>query len=331
MAAQSRRRFLGSAAAFAALPAAARPAPAALTFLAAADVHYRPGVFPHDDRDWMLRILERGRAAKAAFAIQLGDFAHAARRDRAFIDAFSDHPLPTRHVIGNHDDDGGPHRETLEAYRLARGWYGFDAGSFRFLVLDTNYACLDGRFIHYGRDAGFSPYRIPREAQMRLAPEQLEWLKGELNASPFPCVVCAHRRLDDGSPDAGPVGALIAAANAAHPGRVRLVLNGHNHCDSFRVRDGVLWHTVNSPNHCWVSRRHAAYPPEDMARWKLIDHVIAYDTPLSALITLHPDGRIAIDGMEGRFWRGITPAQAGFPASITASICSRDCNPLVGS
>lgn len=102
-----------------------------------------------------------------------------------------------------------------------------------------------------------------------------------------------------------------------------MAMNGHNHCDSWKVMDGVAYFSVNSANHHWVPRRHTAYPAEDVARWREIDHVVAYDTPLSAVVTLLPGGGITVDGMKGGFWRGISPEKMGFSKGITAAITNR--------
>ena len=314
----ARRDFLAGMGAFAAAGASAPT----LRFLVAADIHYRPGVFPHDDRAWLERIVARAEEERVAFAIQLGDFVHSARRDRGYLDAWNGARVPTRNVVGNHDDDGGPHPETLEAFRMERGWYHFDVQGFRFVVLDTNYALIDGHYVHYGKGCGFVQWRLPPGAGMRLHPDELAWLEETLASSPSPCVVCSHRRLDGDDADALAVRAIFARANAARPGRVMLAMNGHNHVDRWKVLDGVAYFTVNSANHVWVPRRHSAYPAEDMARWREIDHVIAYDTPLSAIVTLEPGGKVKVEGMPGRFWRDIPPEKMGYRGGITASIAN---------
>ena len=323
----TRKRFLAGMSAvvaargtaFAEIAAPVRP----LRFMVASDIHYRPGVFPHDNRNWLERILARAEDARVAFAIQLGDFVHAAKRDSDYLAVWNGSRTPTRNVIGNHDDDGGMHQETLDAFRLTRGWYHFDVQGFRFVVLDTNYALIDGRYVHYGKGCGFVQWKLPPDARMRLHPDELDWLGEVIRDSPFPCVVCSHRRLDGDDADARTVRAIFSRANAAHPGRVVMAMNGHNHCDSWKVMDGVAYFTVNSANHHWVPRRHTAYPAEDVARWREIDHVVAYDTPLSAVVTLLPGGGITVDGMKGRFWRGILPEKMGFSEGITAAIANR--------
>ena len=321
----TRRGFLADLGAAAAVRKTAfADAAAPFRFLVAADIHYRPGIFPHDNRAWIERILARAEKENAAFAIQLGDFVHAARADAEYLKAWNGFRLPTRNVIGNHDDDGGPHQETLDAFRLKRGWYHFDVHGFRFVVLDTNYALIDGRYVHYGKGCGFVQWKLQPEARMRLHPDELDWLGETLTASPFPCVVCSHRRLDGDDADAVSVRRIFSRANVAHPGRVVMAMHGHIHSDGWKVVDGIAHFSVNSANHSWVPRRHEAYPAEDVARWRGIDHIIAYDTPLSAIVTLSRGGGIRVDGMKGGFWRGIAPEKMGFPRSISASIADRE-------
>ena len=58
-----------------------------LRFMVAADIHYRPGVFPHDNKNWLERILARAEDARVAFAIQhlvpaaVGAFVGRVRRE----------------------------------------------------------------------------------------------------------------------------------------------------------------------------------------------------------------------------------------------------------
>lgn len=316
-----RRKFLGGLAAMS-LPMLAAASPSPLRFLVVADVHYRPGVFPHDNVEWLDRILARAKSEQVDFCLQLGDFVHAARRDKGFLSHWLDFGIPTYSVLGNHDDDGGPHAETLEAFRLKRGYHSFDVKGVRFVVLDTNYASLEGRFVHYGRDLGRPSWKIPRGCGMRLHPDELPWLEERLLQASGPCVVCSHRPLNGEDPDSRAVRGILAKVNARHPNRVRLVLNGHHHCDQLVRRDGVSWYTVNSPNHCWVPLRHQSYPVEDMKRWKEIDHIVAYDTPVSAVLTMTDTG-FDVKGMQGSFWRGLSPAQVGCSPSITPHIVDR--------
>lgn len=303
-----RRTFLGGLGATAACRPLRAEMRTGVRFLVVSDVHYRPGVFPHDTPEQLARIVARGVAAKVDFGIQLGDFQHHAVRDRAFIDVWNDAPFRTYHVVGNHDDDATRPEETRAAFRLERGWYSFDTGGFRFIVLDTNWAEVNGRFVHYGRDCGFVQWELPKGAGMRLHPDELPWLEERVARSPFPCFVFSHRTLAGTDADAVCARGILSAANRAHPGRVLLALCGHNHCDRMVRVDGLGHWTVNSSNHCWVPLRHTGYPAEDMRRWKEIDHVVAYDgTPLCAIVTVSAAGEVSVEGQTGGFWRGLPP------------------------
>ena len=300
----------------------ATDSPNPLRFLVVADVHYRPGVFPHDNVEWLDRILARAKSEQVDFCLQLGDFVHAAHRDTAFLSHWLNFGIPTYNVLGNHDDDGGPHVETLEAFHLKRGYHFFDVKGVRFVVLDTNYAFLDGRFVHYGTELGCPSWKIPRGCGMRLHPAELPWLEEQLLRASGLCVICSHRPLNGDDLDSKAVQMIVDKVNARHPGRIRLVLNGHHHCDRLVQKGGVSWFTVNSTNHCWVPRRHQSYPAEDMKRWKEIDHIVAYDTPVSAVLTKTASG-FDVKGMQGSFWRGVTPELIGCSPFITPHISDR--------
>ena len=147
-----RRSFLSGAAllgAAAAMPAAAMPAPGptdpgTLRFCAFADIHYFPKTFPHDTREWLERILDRAVKSKCDMVIHMGDFTHTPAACKDYVGFYNDFRIKTYHTVGNHDDDGNSHEETLAAYRLDCGHYFFDHGGFRFIVTDTNHCFADG-------------------------------------------------------------------------------------------------------------------------------------------------------------------------------------------
>lgn len=322
----NRRDFIKSGATLAVCGCASLQREEPVRFLVAADVHYRPGIFPHDTPQQLERIVGRGVSENVDFGIQLGDFQHNARHERSFIDIWTGAPFETHSVIGNHDDDATTAEETRDAFGMGRGWHRFDCKGIRFVVLDTNYACLDGRFVHYGKGCGFIPWKLPKGMGMRLHPDEFDFLEESIRTATGVCVVASHRSLAGDDADARRVRAIFAAANRAVPGKVVLALNGHNHCDRMEHKDGVAYYTVNSPNHCWIPMKHEAYPAEDVLRWREIDHVIAYDgTPLSAVVSLWLDGRFSVSGMKGGFWRDIPPERISpkFRDHITASIRDR--------
>ena len=121
-------------------------------FCVFADIHYKPHAFPHSTKDWLKRILDHAEAEKCDFIIHCGDFCHYPHRDRDYVDFYNGfgRKIPVYHVIGNHDDDGNSHEQTLEAYGMKCGHYFFDLKGFRFIVLDPNHIrYADGHVEHY--------------------------------------------------------------------------------------------------------------------------------------------------------------------------------------
>ena len=62
-------------------------------------------------------------------------------------------------------------------------------------------------------------------------------------------------------------------------------------------------------------KTHTAYPEEDVKRWKHARHVIAWNDPVSAIITINRNGHLKVEGQRSAFYRGVTPAMAGLPST----------------
>lgn len=309
-----------------------------LRFCAFADIHYCPGYFPHDNREWLERILSRAERTDCDMIIHMGDFCHHPAGCKDYIDFYNDYKIKTYHTIGNHDDDDNEHEQTLESYRLKRGYYHFDRGGFRFVVTDTNYFECDGKFIHYSnsnyhvfwKDEQKDNVSNHRMSDTRVPPEQLEWMRDVILNSPYPCIVTSHASYErcNGCKDAEAVRRIFNEANERCAGRVRLVINGHHHRDNVRILDNVVYLDLNSANFDWFKNEHAAYPLDYKAKWKSSVHTITWDDPISAIVTISTDGRLKVEGQKSRFHLGITPGMAGLDP-IDAS--GRPTTPEVGS
>ena len=295
-----------------------------LRFCLFADIHYYPGVYPHDTIDWLERILGRARRENVSFVMHLGDFAHEPKKCIDYVNRYNDCGMPAYHVLGNHDCDGNTYEETLAAYRLDRGHYHFDFGGWRFVVLDTNYCCLDGHFFHYSlaNYPGHHLYWTTHDkktlvghslSDTRVSPEQLTWFSDIVENSPHPCVIASHASFEraNGSPDSTAIRRIIDQTNMRHPGRIRLVLNGHHHRDHVRILENVIYMDVNSANYDWFLKEHDRYPTSYVTRWKNVRHCIFWDDPVSAIVSLWPSGHIRVEGQRSRFHRGVTPSDAG--------------------
>ena len=286
-----------------------------------ADIHYCPGVFPNtEDTSFLDKILARAERENCDMMIHLGDFVHGVHRpaEKEYIRRYNEFHIPGYHILGNHDQDQNPYKETCEAYRMPDGHYSFDRGGFRFVIADPNYFCNEpGKFIHH--DCGNYFKRVKGSTINWIPPEQMEWLRSTIVGSPYPCIVLSHQSFERGRGEPvrnkAEVQAIFREANARKPGTVRLVMNGHMHMDHLRVLDNILYWDVNSANYQWYGIDHSKYPVEYVKAHRSAPKTLGWKEPLSAILTLWPNGRIRIDGSRADWLFGVTPKDAGYPAT----------------
>ena len=296
---------------------------AGVRFLAFADIHYyKPdGFWPHGDREWLDRILQRAVDERCDFVMSLGDmtFGPKTPEECDYVRYYNDFkPVRTYHTYGNHEYEDVPAEVTDRVYGLKRPWYSFDLKGFRFIVLDPHYLCKDGRYLRFDRRCSYPEEKVDRI----LPPEQMAWLRKALLDSPYPCVIFSHESIErpvGGISNRKEVLTLIAEANRAVPGKVRLAVNGHEHKDFLRVRNGVVYFDLNSASYD-IGADHTAYPASYVKEHEAMKCCLTWDDPLSAVITLTPSGGMSIRGSESRFHLGVTPEMAGWKADA----CGRE-------
>lgn len=283
-------------------------------FLVFADIHYHSsGFWPHNDWAWLDRVLARAVKAKSDFVMDLGDmtFGPVTQDECDYVrhyNAFK--AVKTYHTYGNHEYENATPEKLAEVYQMPRNYYSFDCKGFRFIVLDPHYHLVDGRYELFRNHCSY-----PDEKRQRsLGPEQLAWLHETIFGSPHPCVIFSHESLErvgDGVDESVEVRALFADANAACPGKVRLCVNGHNHVDHFRILDGVAYLDLNSASFA-IWSDHNGYPEDFRGKCASARCILTWNDPISAVITLTPEGRIKIDGMKSSFYLGVTPEMVGW-------------------
>ena len=329
----SRRRFVASGLAAVggmalAADARERVPPASVSFLAFADIHYCPGVFPHDSPEWLEKVLARAESRGVDFVIHAGDFSHNPAKDRDYVKLYNDFRIPAYHTLGNHDTEGCTLQETLASYRMERGYYHFDRNGFRFVVLDTNHFRDDaGRFVHF---EGGNYRKVSSSRSWTCDGAQYEWLEETLRRSAHPCVVFMHQSCErerGGMPDWKRMRNLFRWVNKHCDNKVWLVVNGHHHTDGFRLIDGIAYLDLNSANYKYYAESHKLYPENYRRAHSGAGHVIAWENPISAVITLDAAGRLRIDGQSSCFFMGVSPEKAKFPQRdrpVTPNIQSID-------
>ena len=325
---QSRREFLagagmmiagGASAAIGATAAqSAGGSEGGVRFLAFADIHYASnGYWPHASQEWLDRVLERAVAAKADFVMSLGDltFGPGPKAERDYVAHYNSfRPVKTYHTYGNHDYECVTPEELDEAYGAKGGYYSFDQGGFRFVVLDPHWYLKDGKYHRFSKWCSYPELSKLKMPTRIIPPDQMEWLRRTVVGSPYPCVVFSHESIERGRTgisNRAEVRAVFAEANARRPGTVRLAINGHEHKDYFRMLDGVAYLDLNSASYD-IAGKHTAYPEEFRKRCGSARCILTWNDPISAVVTLTPSGGLKIEGMTSTYYLGVTPEMAGW-------------------
>jgi len=323
----NRREFLaGGASAAAALAVSGAGVPKSggseggVRFLAFADIHYsRSGFWPHASQEWLDRVLERAVSSGADFVMELGDltFGPSGKQECDYVSHYNEFkPVKTYHTYGNHEFESVLPERLDEVYGLKSGYYSFDRGGFRFIVLDPHWYMKDGKYHRFSKRCSYPELTKLGIPTRIIPPDQMEWLRQTVVGSPLPCVVFSHESIERGRSSSAisnreEVRAIFAEANARRPGTVRLAINGHEHKDYFRMLDGVAYLDLNSASYD-IAGNHNAYPEEFRKRCGSAKCIITWNDPINAVITLTPSGGLKIDGMASSYYLGVTPEMAGW-------------------
>lgn len=137
------------------------------------------------------------------------------------------------YVLGNHCVDTLTKDEFLAGVERERSYYSFDRSGVHFIVLDS---CFRSDGTPYGR-------RNFQWTDPNVPPEELEWLKADLQGNRNPVVVFAHQRLDV-SDNHGVKNAAAVRSILETGGNVTAVFQGHSHKNDLRSIGGIFYCTL---------------------------------------------------------------------------------------
>jgi len=279
-----------------------------MKFLLFADLHHYPGVFMGGTWEDLHTLQRRAEEESCDFIIHAGDFCHGPTLVPDYVKAYNDFHIPSYHCLGNHDSDHTSYEETLKYYNMPNGYYSFDCGGCRMIVLNPNYYRLNGE------DHVFSLSNYYKYGQYRdfVPPEQLKWLEETIASSEFPCILISHESFEraDGVQNREEVLKIINEANRKKPHSVLMCINGHYHRDFIRLLDGVVYFDMNSVSYDWVEKEHACYPEDECREISLLNHTVVYNNPLYAVVEIEGT-TVRIEGMQSTMYRGVTRRMTG--------------------
>jgi hypothetical protein len=189
---------------------------------------------------------------------------------------------------------------------------------------------VGGKYVHYdGQNLHEASRRRQVEKCNCIPPEQVEWIASTVADSPFPCVFFSHQSVERrGSvPNGREIMKIFNDANRKTPGKVRLVVNGHHHCDHVSVRDDIVYLDLNSASYTYFVKRHDRFPAEFVSGNRAAVHTVIWNDPLSAEITLD-EKSVRIAGSRSSFFMGVTPEAAGYKP---VDECGRQIAPMISS
>jgi alkaline phosphatase len=172
--------------------------------------------------------------------VELGDIIDAAdsvETERRYLSTinrpFSAIATDRHYVLGNHCVDTLTKEEFLAGVERERSYYSFDREGIHFVVLDS---CFRSDGVAYGR-------RNFQWTDPNIPPEELEWLRGDLQSNKNPVIVFAHQRLDvadsHGVKNAKEVRSILESV-----GNVTAVFQGHSHKNDLRSIEGIFYCTL---------------------------------------------------------------------------------------
>ena len=282
----------------------------------------------HDGETRLTKYLADMKAQKVDFMIDLGDFCHPVNESKTFAEIWKESPLEKYNVLGNHDMDLGTKDDFMRFVGMEKCYYSFDKGDFHFIVLDPNNLYVNGRYIPYA-NANF--YK-PSEQRAHVDPEQLEWLKKDLEQTNKQSLVFSHQSFENkGACQNQDIVRTIfenANKNAGYQ-KVIAAFSGHDHTDYAREINGIHYVQINSMSYKWVGNKYK-YPErfseEINKKRPNIDKTIPYKDPLFACVTIGA-GKIIVNGVKSSFIKP-DPQELGMDLSgrtkpFTAEISDR--------
>ncbi|MDD3029309.1 MAG: metallophosphoesterase [Alphaproteobacteria bacterium] len=221
-----------------------------LVFAVVSDIHYGPNIDTKlgDQAPQLLKnFIDYVQASKPDFCVEMGDrLSNAdAETERRLLKelarAMKTLPVPTYHLLGNHDMEDMPQEEAEALLGASLSSRSVEFNGYHLVFWNTH-------------------PRLDPIKGFDLKTEDLDWLRKTLAASDLPTILFTHLPLDNGSFGGNFYFDGKEPVHAAYPeeqgrairdviersGNVILCLNGHAHWNAYHGIDGTHYVTIPS-------------------------------------------------------------------------------------
>jgi 3',5'-cyclic AMP phosphodiesterase CpdA len=285
-----------------------------LKFAVFTDLHYD---VIHDAGRRLQEFINVTKDEKCEFIIALGDLCNPIEDNRHIINCLREF-IPCYFNIGNHDSDRYSMDTILNFFHLEHSYYSFIINNIKFIMLNANFirtanGCTPFKRNEYYETTVDYPY---------IPPEEVEWLKKELEDDHLYYIVLSHHSLTNdfmrrGISNRTDIRDIFERRNKGGK-KVLFCMNGHDHGDDIKEINGIHYYTLNSISYIWhgLKKTHS-YSKEIHEKYPYMKEMLLYEDPLHVIVTIDDDMHINIKGMEGNY-QNLTPKEIALGNRLNA-------------
>lgn len=268
-----------------------------VTFAVVSDLHQD---IAHDAEERLSTFLRAANDNQVDFIIELGDFCMPKEENKPFLKRWQDYAGEKYMLLGNHDMDNCSKEEVMQFIGMNNRYYSFDKGDFHFIVLDPNNIYDGEKYIPYenGNYFGYG------EKVSYVDPEQVEWLKKDLQATDKRCIIFSHQSFECSSQNREDIRKIFEDENLrAGYKKVAVAFSGHDHTNYMKEINSIAYIQINSASNQWVGEKYACperFSDEINQKRPALKYTLPYKDALYGVVTLTGDG-MQLKGVKSEF------------------------------
>lgn len=268
-----------------------------VTFAVVSDLHQD---IAHDAEERLSTFLRAANDNQVDFIIELGDFCMPKEENKPFLKRWQDYAGEKYMLLGNHDMDNCSKEEVMQFIGMNNRYYSFDKGDFHFVILDPNNIYDGKKYIPYenGNYFGYG------EKVSYVDPEQVEWLKKDLQSTDKRCIIFSHQSFECSSQNREEIRKIFEDENLrAGYKKVAVAFSGHDHTNYMKEINGIAYIQINSASNQWVGEKYACperFSDEINQKRPALKYTLPYKDALYGIVTLTGDG-MQLKGVKSEF------------------------------